>query len=93
MQIPLAFRDDLLVADTVILEVEAIPGLVPAYEAQLPTYLRKPLGADLWGCMNFYVKRRKDGLKRVVALLPPRHFAALPLSSRWKWRKNERARW
>ncbi len=64
-QLPLGFRADLLVADTVILEVKAVPALLPAYEAQLLTYRRMsrlPVGL----LMNFHATRLKDGLKRFI---------------------------
>ena len=66
MQIPLGFRADILVADTVILEIKAVPALLPAHEAQLQTYLRMsapPVGL----LMNFHAIRLRDGLKRFVA--------------------------
>jgi GxxExxY protein len=65
MQTPLGFRTDILVADTVILEIKAVPGLLPAHEAQLLTYLRMsrlPVGL----LMNFHAMRLTDGLKRFV---------------------------
>ena len=40
MRLPLGFRADILVADTVILEIKAVPALLPAHEAQLLTYPR-----------------------------------------------------
>jgi hypothetical protein len=91
MQIPLFFRADLLAVHIVILEVKAIPGLLPAHEAQLQTYLRMS-GLPVGLLMNFHAIRLKDGLKR-----SPHHsatsFAALRLAPCWRWRKNERARW
>jgi GxxExxY protein len=39
-QIPLGFRADLRVAEIVILEIKAVPALLPMHEAQLLTYLR-----------------------------------------------------
>jgi GxxExxY protein len=38
--IPLGSRADLLVAETVILEIKAVPALLLAFETQLLTYLR-----------------------------------------------------
>jgi GxxExxY protein len=63
MQIPLFFRADLLAVHIVILEVKAIPGLLPAHEAQLQTYLRMS-GLPVGLLMNFHAIRLKDGLKR-----------------------------
>jgi GxxExxY protein len=66
MQIPLGFRADIVVADTVILEIKAVPGLLPAHDAQLLTYLRMS-GLPVGLLMNFHTTRLKDGLKRFVA--------------------------
>ena len=58
-------RLDLLVADSVIVELKAIELLLPIHEAQGLTYLKltnKRLGLLL----NFNVKLLKDGLKRIV---------------------------
>jgi GxxExxY protein len=38
--IPLGFRADIGVADTVILEIKAVAAILPAHEAQILTYLR-----------------------------------------------------
>jgi GxxExxY protein len=63
---PLGFRADILVADTVILEIKAVPALIPAHEAQLQTYLRMSgIRVDL--LLNFHAVRLKDGLRRFVA--------------------------
>lgn len=65
-QIPVGFRADILVAATVILEIKAVPVLLPVHEVQLQTYLRMsslPVGL----LMNFHATRLKDGLKRFVA--------------------------
>jgi GxxExxY protein len=40
MSIPLGFRADILVDGIVILEIKAVPALLPAHDAQLQTYLR-----------------------------------------------------
>jgi GxxExxY protein len=66
MRIPMGFRADILVADTIILEIKAVPALLPVHEAQLLTYLRmSDLSVGL--LMNFHAIRLKDGLKRLVA--------------------------
>jgi GxxExxY protein len=59
------FRIDLLVADTVVVEVKAIERLLPVHEAQLLTYLklsRKRLGFLL----NFNVATIKEGIRRLA---------------------------
>jgi GxxExxY protein len=59
------YRIDLLVADTVVVEIKAVEALLPIHEAQVLTYLR--LGGWKVGLLvNFNVVRLKDGLKRLV---------------------------
>jgi GxxExxY protein len=65
-QIPLGFRADRLVAETVILEIKAVPALLPAHEAQLLNYLRT-IRLSVGLLMDFHTTRLKDGLKRFVA--------------------------
>jgi GxxExxY protein len=65
-KIPLGFRADILVADTVILEIKAVPAIIPAHEAQLQTYLRMS-GIQVGLLLNFHALRLKDGLRRFVA--------------------------
>ena len=64
-QIDVAYRIDLLVEDTVIVEAKAVARLLPVHEAQLLSYLRlsdKRIGFLL----NFHVSRMRDGIKRMV---------------------------
>ncbi len=59
------FRIDLLVQESVIIEVKCVDTILPIHKAQLLTYLRlanKPLGLLL----NFDVVHMKDGIKRVL---------------------------
>ncbi len=58
------YRMDLVVEDTVIVEIKAVERMVPVFEAQLLSYLkmaRKPLGL----LINFHVAVLKDGIKRI----------------------------
>lgn len=58
-----AFRLDVLVEDTVIVELKSAELMLPVYEAQILTYMklaRKPLGL----LINFNVPLVKDGIKR-----------------------------
>jgi GxxExxY protein len=59
------FRLDLLVANTVVVEVKAIEALAPIHEAQLLTYLRLG-GWNVGLLMNFNVVVLKDGIRRRV---------------------------
>lgn len=59
------YRIDLLVEDTIIVELKCVEALLPIHKAQLLTYLRlanKPLGLLL----NFNVVHLREGIKRVL---------------------------
>ena len=59
------YRLDVMVEDTVILELKSVEELAPVYEAQLLTYLRltgKPVGL----LINFNAPVLKDGIIRRV---------------------------
>jgi len=59
------YRIDLLVDDTVVVELKAVEKVVPIHEAQLLTYL-KLSGRKLGLLLNFNVLHMKDGIKRLV---------------------------
>lgn len=66
---PIAFRIDLLVNDSVVVELKSLDRMAPAHTKQLLTYLRlanKRLGL----LVNFGMPLVKDGIKRVVNNLP-----------------------
>ncbi|MEO7137280.1 MAG: GxxExxY protein [Gemmatimonadales bacterium] len=56
---------DLLVEDSIIVEVKSVAKHIPVHRAQLLTYLRLQ---DLWLglLMNFNVELLRDGVKRVL---------------------------
>ena len=59
------YQLDLLVADTVIVEVKAVERLLPVHQAQLLSYLKlleKPIGL----LINFHELHLRDGIKRLV---------------------------
>ena len=63
--IELGYRLDLLVEDTVIVELKSAHSIVPIYSTQLLTYLRlsnKPLGL----LSNFGARHLKDGIVRLI---------------------------
>ena len=65
LAVPLGFRADMIVAETIVVEVKAVPTILPVHEAQLLTYLRLS-GLRVGLLMNFHAPRLKDGLKRLA---------------------------
>jgi len=59
------FRIDLLVENTVVVELKAIDQLLPVHEAQMLSYLRFT-GCKVGLLMNFNVKFLKDGIRRFI---------------------------
>lgn len=63
--IDVGYRVDLLVCNSVIVEVKAVSRLLPIHEAQLLSYLR--LGGRSVGLLiNFHVPSLRDGIRRLV---------------------------
>lgn len=63
--IDVGYRLDLLVEDTVIVELKSVDAIAPIHKAQLLSYLklsRKKIGLLL----NFNVDRMKDGINRLA---------------------------
>ena len=58
-------RVDILVDDTVVVELKAVDALLPVHTAQIISYL-KALKTDLGLLINFKVPMLKDGIKRIV---------------------------
>jgi len=64
-RIDAGYRIDLLVAETVIVELKTVSKLMPVHHAQLLSYLRLsrlPVGL----LINFHVSPLRDGIKRIV---------------------------
>jgi len=65
VKIDCGYRIDLLVDNTVIVEVESVESLAPVHQAQLLTYLRlsnKHVGL----LINFNAEHLKDAIKRLI---------------------------
>ncbi|PYQ02138.1 MAG: GxxExxY protein [Acidobacteria bacterium] len=83
MRIESAYRIDLVVQGSVIVEIKALEQLLPVHQAQLLSYLRLaslPIGL----LINFHVASLKNGIRRVVnsyspSLRPPRSSASSAL--------------
>jgi GxxExxY protein len=59
------YRIDLLIEDTVIVEIKSIEMLAPVHHAQLLTYLRLS-GKKIGLLINFNVSDLKGGIKRII---------------------------
>ena len=65
LHLDVGYRIDLLINDSVLVEVKAVNTLLPIHQAQLMTYL-KLSGHRLGFLMNFNVGMFKNGLRRIV---------------------------
>ena len=65
IEFPAGYRADLVVEESVIVELKAVDALTPVYTAQLLSYLRMS-GLRLGLLINFNVSRLTEGVKRVV---------------------------
>ena len=59
------YQLDLLVAESIVVELKSVEALMPIHEAQLLTYLKLD-GWNVGLLINFNVPLLRDGLKRVV---------------------------
>lgn len=65
VRIDIGYRVDLIVNDTVLVELKAVAKLLPIHTAQLLSYLK--LGDFRVGLLiNFHVLRLRDGIERLV---------------------------
>ena len=65
LKLDAGYKIDLLVENSVIVELKAVESLHPIHEAQLLSYL-KLSGKKLGLLINFNVKMLKNGVKRLV---------------------------
>jgi GxxExxY protein len=63
VHIDAGYRIDLLVEDTVIVELKAVEKILPIHKAQIISYL-KLSGKQVGLLINFHVEHLKDGLSR-----------------------------
>jgi len=65
VRLEIGYRIDLIVDDSVIIEIKAVEAITPVHKAQLLTYLRlkhRRLGL----LINFNVVLLKDGVSRMI---------------------------
>ena len=65
MSLNCGYRVDIMVGNSVILELKCVESIAPVHEAQLLTYLRLS-GRKVGLILNFYATVMKDGIKRLV---------------------------
>jgi GxxExxY protein len=69
IEIPAGLRIDLLIEQSVVLEIKAVEAVLPIHRAQILSYLR--LGDFRLGyLLNFNVVRMRDGIGRLVNRFP-----------------------
>ena len=59
------YRIDVLVDNSIIIELKSVDKILPIHQAQLLTYM-KLAGISIGLLINFNVKYLKDGIKRMV---------------------------
>ena len=65
VRLPRAYRADIIIGDSVILEIKSVETITPVHEAQLLTCLRLS-GCRIGLLMNFNTILLKDGLRRCI---------------------------
>jgi GxxExxY protein len=64
-KIDLGYRIDLIVADSVIVEIKCVEAINPVHQSQLLSYMRLS-GRQVALLINFHVEHLRDGIRRVV---------------------------
>lgn len=65
VKLELGYRIDLLVEDTVVVEIKSVEAISPVHQAQILSYL-KLSGKSIGLLINFNVVHLKDGIRRFV---------------------------
>jgi len=74
------FRIDILVENTVVVEIKAVDAINPVHMAQVITYL-KLSGKHVGLLINFNVVHLRDGIRRMVQGEPPKTSSVSSVSS------------
>jgi GxxExxY protein len=64
-KIDVGYRIDLIVEDSVIVEIKCIDAINPVHKSQLLSYMRLS-GRQVGLLINFHVEHLKDGIRRMV---------------------------
>lgn len=70
VRIDCGYRIDLIVSDSLIVEIKAVEQLIPIHDAQLLTYLRLT-GIQLGLLINFNQRTLMSGVRRLALTSPP----------------------
>ena len=70
--IEIAFRADLIVQDSVFVELKAVETVLPVHKAQVLSYIRET-GHRVGLLINFHVPKLVDGVTRIINDRSPRH--------------------
>ena len=70
------YRSDVIVEETLLLELKAVDALLPIHEAQLLSYL-KLTGVNVGLLINFNVELLRDGIRRRVLNSGPPLFSSV----------------
>ncbi len=65
IEVDCGYRLDLLVAETVVVEIKAVEQLLPVHQAQVLSYLRLG-GWEVGLLINFHVPVLRQGIRRIV---------------------------
>ena len=65
LQLDVGYRIDLLVEDSVIVELKVVSHILPVHKAQLLSYM-KLSGKSIGLLINFHVPLLRDGVRRMV---------------------------
>ena len=65
MKLDCGYRIDVLIGDSIIVELKSVDKILPIHQAQLLTYM-KLAGISIGLLINFNVKYLKNGIKRMV---------------------------
>jgi GxxExxY protein len=76
VQMDCGYRMDLVVEDSVIVEIKAIDQLAPIHDAQLLSFPRLS-GKNVGLLINFHVRLLKNGVKRIVNDFPDSAHSAI----------------
>ena len=80
VRLEIGYRMDLLVEESIILELKSVNEIIPVHKAQLLTYL-KLAKKDLGLLLNFNTTRLSNGIVRIVNSIPTSRSSSLRVTN------------